>query len=166
MTKQVLFHKIDQQYTARKPDLAPLLTEQTIQILHHLCCPEEAADSYRCQELNPTGKGHKPPHPDELDHFMNHFINQLELSHAMFHPVEFASIAYKRLLDLSPFASRNEETAALFLNMLLAAQGYPIIRNPVELEGYSRAMEKARSMPFPDTDDLSVLIGKEILGLR
>lgn len=142
-----------------------LLTEETLQALHGICCPKDGAKTYRTSDLSPTGKGHKPPHAEDIEHFMNHFMGQLETSLGLFHPVEFAAIAYKRFLDLSPFDSHNEETGALFLNVLLSSAGYPVIQNPVSLPGYAEAMEKARIMPFPDTDDLTSLIGKEILRL-
>lgn len=140
-----------------------LLTEESIWILHSICCSESEKKTYRTSDISATGKDHKPPHPEEIEHFMNHFIGQLETSIALFHPVEFAAIAYKRFLDLSPFTSHNEETAALFLNVLLSSAGYPIIQNPVFLPGYAEAMEKARIMPFPDTDELTCLVGEEIL---
>lgn len=140
-----------------------LLTEETLQILHSICCPKDKSKTYRTIDLSSTGKGHKPPHPEEIEHFMNHFIGQLETSLGLFHPVEFSAIAYKRFLDLSPFVSHNEETGALFLNVLLSSAGYPVIQNPISLPGYGEAMEKARIMPFPDTDELTTLIGEEIL---
>ena len=81
----------------------------------------------------------------------------------MFHPVEFATIAYKRLLDIFPFESHNEETATLFLNLLLAQEGCPVIAPPSTLDGYEEAMKKARMMPFPDTNSLTMLIAKSLL---
>ena len=163
MKKQELLHQIDQTYKNNKNYSTPLLTEHTIKTLHSICCPTEKAGTYRTTEAAPLGKGHKPPHPDEIEHFMHHFMNQMETSNIMFHPVEFAAIAYKRLLDIFPFETHNEETAALFMNVLLAGEGYPVIDRPSKLEGYEEAMEKARMMPFPDTDDLTVMIGEEIV---
>ena len=93
---------------------------------------------------------------------MHHFMNQMQTSHIMFHPVEFAVIAYKRLLDIFPFESHNEETAALFMNLLLARAGYPIADSPKNLAGYDSAIEKARVMPFPDTDPLVKLVAETL----
>ena len=163
MTKQELLNQLEQKCNYEKTHKNPLLNEGTIKSLHKLCCQEKHAGSYRTTDAVPAGKGHKPPAPEEIDHYMHHFMNQMQTSHIMFHPVEFAVIAYKRLLDIYPFESHNEETAVLFLNLLLAQEGYPILDAVNNLDGYEDAMEKARIMPFPDTDPLVVLVIKELL---
>lgn len=163
MTKQELFNTVDQTYKHAKTSKNPLLTEETIKTLHRLCCPNKNGGTYRTSTATSLGKGHIPPAPTEIEHFMHHFINQMETSHVMFHPVEFAVITYKRLLDIYPFESHNEETAMLFLNLLLARQGYPVLGPLANLDGYEEAMEKARMMPFPDTDPLIILAAKELL---
>ena len=163
MTKQELLKNIDSNYKNNNHYRNPLLTETAICSLHRLCCKEKHAGTYRLTDASPLGKGHMPPAPNEINHFMHHFINQMETSHIMFHPIEFAVIAYKRLLDIFPFESHNEETALLFMNLLLAQEGYPIVDSPVHMEGYEATMEKARIMPFPDTDSLVMLIGKMLL---
>ena len=163
MTKQELQNRLDERYQNREKDNATLLSEHTIQTLHSLCCGESESSAYRTTPLSPMGKGHKPPLPEDIAHFMKHFMNQMETSRIMFHPVEFAAIAYKRLLDICPFEGHNEETASLFLNLLLARDGYPVVKRPSSLPGYEEAMEKARIMPFPDTDPLTILIATAIL---
>ena len=163
MTKKKLIENIDSFYKSNGLYENPLLNEGTIQTLHRLCCSNEHADTYRTVSMKPLGAGHMPPAPEEIHHFMHHFINQMQTSRIMFHPVEFAIIAYKRLLDLYPFESHNEETAVLFMNLLLAQGGYPIVDNPAGLEGYEEAMEQARTMPFPDTDPLVKLIAKDLI---
>lgn len=163
MTKQELLNKIDETYKHNKNYKNPLLSEDTIKTLHRLCCPANHAGTYRTTSAESMGNGHTPPLPEEIDHFMHHFINQMETSRIMFHPVEFAAIAYKRLLDIFPFESHNEETAALFMNLLLTQEGYPVIDSPSTLDGYEKAMEKARIMPFPDTNPLAMLVASAIL---
>lgn len=163
MTKQELLNKIDQIYKNNNTHKNPLLSEATIQTLHRLCCNVENAGTYRTTNAKPLGKGHVPPAPEDIEHYMHHFMNQMETSHMMFHPVEFAIIAYKRLLDIFPFETHNEETAALFMNMLLAQEGYPILNSLKGLAGYEAAMEKARMMPFPDTDPLTMLVAQELV---
>ncbi len=162
MTKKKLLESIDTAYTTNTPHINPLLNESTIQSLHRLCCPFETAGSYRTIPAPSLGMGHMPPPPSEIEHFMHHFMNQMETSHIMFHPVEFAIIAYKRLLDIFPFESHNEETAVLFMNLLLAQGGYPIADDPSKLDGYEKAMEQARTMPFPDTDSLVKLVAETL----
>lgn len=163
MTKKKLLENIDTLYKSNNPHTNPLLNEAAIQSLHRLCCPHEHAGTYRKTSATPLGIGHLPPVPEEIDHFMHHFMNQMMTSHIMFHPVEFAIIAYKRLLDIFPFESHNEETAVLFMNLLLAQSGYPIIDDPSGLEGYEEAMEQARTMPFPDTDPLVKLVAENLI---
>jgi len=163
MTKQELLSKIDQTYKHSNVSLNPLLSESTIKILHKLCCNMANAGTYRTTNTNSLGKGHMPPAPEDIEHYMHHFINQMMTSHIMFHPVEFAIIAYKRLLDIFPFETHNEETATMFMNLLLAQEGYPVLNSPARLESYESAMEKARMMPFPDTDPLILLIAEELI---
>lgn len=166
MIKQELLNTIDHKYKQHNKNSNLLLSESTIKILHQLCSPENKTGAYRSTEAIPQGIGHTPPPAKEIDHFMQHFMNQLETSEIMFHPVEFASIAYKRLLDIYPFDSHNEETATLFLNLLLASHGYPVIESPSSLKGYEEAMEKARMMPFPDTNPLTILIATALCKKR
>lgn len=163
MTKQELLNHIDQTYKQTETYADPLLSESTIKTLHRLCCSTDNAGEYRMINAAPLGKGHVPPAPEDIDHFMHHFMNQMMTSRVMFHPVEFASIAYKRLLDIFPFETHNEETAVLFMNLLLAQAGYPVLDSPSKSDGYDDAMEKARMMPFPDTDPLTILVGKKLL---
>jgi Fic family protein len=159
MKKQEQFKRIDQEWKAIPGNVDFLLSEETIKTLQKICCMENPDGAYRTGDFLPEGPHHNPPKASDLDHFMGHFINQMKTSRIMFHPVEFAAIAYKRLLDISPFAAQNEPTAALFLNLLLSASGYPILPSPSTLgTEYEAAMEKAREMPFPDTDPLVSLI--------
>lgn len=163
MTKQELLTKIDETYRNPNYNTDPILSEYTILTLHRLCSAGGNGGVYRTVSITPLGIGHKPPAPDEIHHFMEHFINQMKTSRIMFHPVEFAAIAYKRLLDICPFETGNEETAAMFLNLLLAREGYPIVNLPSDLPGYEEVMKQARAMPFPDTDPLVILIATAIL---
>lgn len=164
MTKQQLLNRIDETYRHDVRDLTMLLNEETIKTLHTICSQTKDpsyAGRYRDIPAIPCGPGHNPPKPEDIDHFMKHFINQMTTSIPMFHPVEFAAIAYKRLLDIYPFSSFNEETALLYLNLLLSKSGYPILSIPdTRKEEYESAMVSARTMPFPDTDPLVLLIGK------
>lgn len=163
MLKSEIFTKLDSASNKNNLQNNPLLNESTIRTLHRLCCHSEYAGTYRTTSAVSLGLGHLPPAPEEIEHFMHHFMNQMQTSHIMFHPVEFAVIAYKRFLDIFPFESHNEETAVLFMNLLLAQGGYPIADDPVGLEGYEKAMEQARTMPFPDTDPLVKLIAESLI---
>lgn len=164
MTKQQLLSHIDEIYRQNTTDFTDLLTEKTICTLHTIC--SQASDPskagiYRKEPALPCGPNHNPPEPAEIAHFMSHFMNQMITSRSMFHPVEFAAIAYKRLLDIYPFASFNEETALLYMNLLLSRAGYPVIAIPdTDKEEYETAMIAARTMPFPDTDPFVLFIGK------
>lgn len=164
MTKQQMLNNIDHEFKDTSGSVDFLLTEDTILSLHKICCTSSDSMStgiYRQGPALPCGEGHKPPEASELHHFMGHFINQMLTSRPMFHPVEFAAIAYKRLLDIYPFDTCNEEVAALFMNLLLSASGYPVVTIPAAYtEEYEAAMIEARKMPFPDTDPLLRLICK------
>ena len=169
MTKQELFSQIDQTVLTAHQDVSLFFTEDTIKTLHKICCQKNAdanAGNYRSEPAPSCGPGHVPPKPSQIPHFMEHFINQMVISRSMFHPIEFAAIAYKRLLDIYPFASCNEETASLFMNLLLAKEGYPLVFMPSACDEYKAAMAAARKMPYPDTDPLVLLVAKYIKKLE
>ncbi|MDO4555783.1 MAG: Fic family protein [Lachnospiraceae bacterium] len=164
MTKIKLLQNIDIEYKRSNADFSNLFSEYTILTLHKICCRNAAsiqAGVYRKGPALPCGPGHNPPEASDIPHYMNHFINQMITSRPMFHPIEFAAISYKRLLDIYPFPSFNEETATLFMNLLLSREGYPLASIPSIYAGeYESAMMAARRMPNPDTDPLVCLIAK------
>lgn len=105
---------------------------------------------------------HPIPAAAEIEHFMEHFMSQLELSKPLMHPIEYAAIAHKRLDDIAPFSLGNRQIALLLLNLILLTEGYCVtILLPAENEAYKQAMQTARTQY--DTQPLTGLIAQGIL---
>lgn len=74
---------------------------------------------------------HIPPHPNEVDLFMDQFEIWLNSDKAAgLHPVEFAARAHYRLVYIHPFVDGNGRTARLLMNFILMRYGFP----PVSIE--------------------------------
>lgn len=63
--------------------------------------------------------------PGDLPHLMRHFSDQILSSRFTLHPIELAAMGLKRLIDISPFESHNEETAVLLADLILVNAGFP-----------------------------------------
>lgn len=141
------------------------ITEDEIKGLHELLYGNDMSDSgYRSNSVKIDDTGHIPPEADELDHFMTHFMSQMQISQKMFHPVEFATICYKRLLDLYPFKVGNEVVATLLLNIALINAGYEQVFVVLSCqEGYIDALKMAQNRSFPEVDPLICLVAKALI---
>ena len=74
---------------------------------------------------------HIPPHPNEVDLFMEQFETWLNSDKVeALHPVEFAAKAHYRLVYIHPFVDGNGRTARLLMNFILMRNGFP----PVSIE--------------------------------
>lgn len=101
---------------------------------------------YRQTEAGTDETGYQPPEAGELPRLMHHLEEQISFSRHTLHPVELAAMAYKRLLDISPFETGNQETACLLMNRILTHFGYQEITDPSCLgERYSRALAVSRT---------------------
>lgn len=143
------------------------LTEAIIRKLHllyyHQIDPKEAGQ-YRKVELHIAGTKQTPPAPEDVPHFMEHFINQMQSSRRFMHPIEFAAICHKRLLDLQPFIAGNGIIARLFMNLILVNAGYGITSiSPVLRSEYSKALELSQGVNNPDIDAFIKLIAECVI---
>jgi len=95
----------------------------------------------------------------EINHFMEHFISQMQYSMKWMHPVEFAAMSHKRILDIQPFLKHNEFLSFLFLNRILISCGYPLTAMLGEdYELYKNAYFATRGMNNPDIDSFTAVI--------
>ena len=102
-----------------------------------------------------------PPKASELQRLIGHFISQLQISRQMFHPIEYATICHKRILELYPFEDKNEEVAFLVLNVLLAQVGFkPIVMSEEKRIQYLKLLKAAQHPSHPDIDGLITFIAK------
>jgi Fic family protein len=131
------------------------LTEVIIKRLHYLCCNklDREAGHYRKVQVKNLQSNVIPPAPEEVPHFMEHFMNQMQSSRSFMHPIEFAVICHKRLLDIQPFIIGNGIIARLFMNLILVHEGYGItIIPPVLRNEYINTLKMTQRVNNPDID--------------
>lgn len=170
MTRQELYKLADTQRVdmsnnssdnwlfAFQEDQNTMLTEESLKKMHMLL---GGTGTYRRGDLKTKPIGIKPPKADELPRLMGHFMSQLQISRQMFHPIEYATICHKRILELYPFEDKNEEVAFLVLNILLMQDGYqPIVIEEVQKEAYLNALQAAQHPSHPDIDRFITFIAE------
>lgn len=144
-----------------------VITEDIIKTMHYLLfnkMEEREAGQYRKKQSEESKKERRLPPPEEIPHFMEHLINQIESSKKMLHPIEFATMSHKRLLEIQPFEEGNEYIARLLLNLILVSAGYTVTTIPTELkEDYNHALMAAQKKDNPDIDRLTVFIAECVI---
>jgi Fic family protein len=143
------------------------ITEDIIKRIHYLFYqrlnPEEAGQ-YRKSRITIAGSRHLPPKPEEVAHLMEHFINQMQSSKPFMHPIEFAAICHKRLLDIQPFQDGNDRIARLFMNLILVREGYGVTMISPELGNeYTKAIMLSQQMDHLDIDTLIEFIAERVI---
>lgn len=158
------------------------ITEALLKNFYGLCSPIEEVRrevlmsteiessemcSYRTVALQPEWAKHTPPAPGDLDHYMKHFMGQMQISRQMFHPIEFAAICYKRILEICPFETGNEAVALLVLNLLLIGNGYEGIASfkDRELDYWSKLI-KAQHPSQPDIDGFIAFVANYVVDIE
>ncbi|MBE6024189.1 MAG: hypothetical protein E7231_13505 [Cellulosilyticum sp.] len=166
MTRQECFKLVDElKMTQEKQMLFPLeideklmLTEEGLKQMHQVL---GGTGKYRTGSLTVEPIGIMPPEASELERLMGHFISQLQISKQMFHPIEYATICHKRILELYPFEDKNEEVAFLVLNILLSQAGLKPVRMSDNQKGeYIKLLRAAQHPSHPDIDSLITFIAR------
>ena len=104
--------------------------------------------TYRRCKVGIVGTNLIFPYPEELPKLMNDFNDWLTniQSVGVMHPVELASKAHFRFVDIHPFIDGNGRTARLLMNMLLLKNEYPPLIIKVEdKKDYIDALNNTRS---------------------
>ena len=126
-----------------------LFTEQILRQMHQVL---GGTGAYRKKDAI-QGSSRAVPEAAEVPRLVGHFISQLQISKQMFHPIEYAAICHKRILELCPFEDKNEELAFLVLNLLLSQAGYPpVIIRLEDRRVYEETLIKAQHPSQPDID--------------
>jgi Fic family protein len=140
-----------------------ILSEDIIKQMHYLYYHQvdpNKSGQYRKEPIAALN-GHVPPAPEELAQLMEHFISQMENSKRFMHPIEFAAMCLKRLVDIQPFADGNDFVARLFMNFILVREGYSITLIPPEREEeYRSAIIASQTKLYPEIDPLIKLIAE------
>ncbi|HEX3076272.1 MAG TPA: Fic family protein [Lachnospiraceae bacterium] len=146
---------------AKQKDL--VITEELIQSLHRCIYQSfivENAGQYRDTQSSLSGRN-VPSHED-VPRLMAHLANQIESSRSTLHPIELATMAHKRLLDILPFDFGNGQVARLLMNLILVHYGYSIVAIPEEkMVDYKNAIKTARKQG--DTEPLTKLIANYVI---
>lgn len=138
------------------------ITEDTIKHIHFLIYSEldqGEAGHYRKKPSNISAAGYIPPDSEDVPRLMEHFINQMQNSRRMMHPIEYATMCHKRFIDIQPFNVGNDTLALLLLNLILINEGYGVTVISQESYGtYKHALTLSRRKINPDIDKLTSLI--------
>lgn len=173
MTRQKLFKLADEYKETQdrkslfnlENDEAAVLTEESLKQFHQIL---GGTGKYRTDKMQTTPIGTVLAPVEELSHLIGHFISQLQISRQMFHPIEYATICHKRILELYPFEDKNEEVAFLVLNLLLTQSGYKaIVIGETEKEEYRKLLRAAQHPSHPSIDEFITFIAEcEVKALK
>lgn len=131
-----------------------VLTEDVLKELHRLLYAKTAPDE--------AGKYREES--EELLHYLNHYLGQLEVSARFSQPVEFATIAHKRFMDVRPFAQGNETIAELLLHLWLRRAGYQTVAlAETDRAAYETALQTARNPECPDPEALIRFVTQNVI---
>lgn len=152
----------------------PEITEEMIKRLHELLYRSIAAveaGQYRMGHAELSGiehlqsdAEHIQPGAEDIPHLMEHFINQMRSSRRMLHPIEYAAISYKRLMDISPFKEGNGKVARLLINTVLVNSGYCVTTIPLKRhEEFAKALAESKKDNNTHIDGLINLLAECVL---
>lgn len=123
----------------------PKLNEQVVKQVHRILVEniEEDGGVYRTKDVSIFAEYHKlPSHqflPTEMIRLFEYYENAEKE-----HPIDAAVTFHCRLLEMHPFAQKNELLAKLVLNYLLMDAYYPCIFIPMhQQKEYTTAIERA-----------------------
>jgi len=139
-----------------------LLTEDQIQKLHKLfyaLIDEENAGTYRTERVFITGTEYTPPPPAKVPAAIQKFVADMNAQRGSVHPIEYAALVHKGLVDVHPFVDGNGRTARLLMNLALIQSGYGIaIIPPVRRGEYIDALRASQRAKNPDNTPFLSLI--------
>lgn len=133
------------------------ITEENILQLHFLFyngIDSEMAGKYRNKEVYLTGTEKSLPSPKEIPELMKEFIMRMDELKGKLHPIEYAALLHKKLVDIHPFVDGNGRTARLLMNLSIINSGYGIVCiSPVLRNEYINSLrlsdnEKVKNEPF------------------
>lgn len=145
------------------------ITEEMINRIHFLLqegSEVQMAGQYRMIQI-PGSNSHQPPAAEDLPHLMEHFISQMSISKKMFHPIEFAVMCYKRIMDMLPFAEANDKVALVLMNCILWNEGYGIVSIPSSrFNEFQTVLSDAQKVGYPDIDGFISFITNRVIEME
>ncbi len=142
-------------------------SEESIKRIHYLFyngIDAEKAGQYRKGQVFISGTEYVPPTAEEVPRLMAALIDDLNVKRDKLHPVELASYAHRRLVDIHPFQDGNGRTARLLMNLILVNKGYCVVSIPPVLRhDYITALQQAQRSKAPsDTAFIKLIAECEI----
>lgn len=146
----IAFDAMRQLAASKVPVTVELLGE-----FHRMLLGADSASPYRTTPLRHGAD------PDDLSHLMSHFIDQMTSS-AYLHPIEYAAMCHKRLLNIRPWSTDNHKTARLLMNYVLISHGFPpACIGPEQSEQYYTALNALRTQY--DIDSFTALLAENVI---
>ena len=143
------------------------LAEDQILKLHKLfyaLVDEENAGTYRRERVFITGTDYTPPAPDKVPAAIKKHISEMKALRGTVHPIEYAALLHKGLVDVHPFVDGNGRTARLLMNLALIQDGYGIaIIPPVRRGEYIDALRASQRAKKPDNTAFLSLIAECVI---
>jgi len=134
------------------------ITEQNILDLHRLFyyrIDQKNAGHYRKVQVFISGAEFVPPSSAKVPSLMKKFVDYIPILEEEMHPVEYAALLHKDLVEIHPFIDGNGRTARLLMNLALLQHGYPItIIPPILRNDYITAIKLTQT----DTKDSAPFI--------
>ena len=110
----------------------------------------EKAGVYRDVQIFITGTEYMPPKPEDIPALMKELVDQLTGKWDSLHPVQLASFAHLKLVEIHPFIDGNGRTARLLMNLIIINRGYQVISIPPILRmEYINALKAAQREKNP-----------------
>ena len=143
------------------------ITEAQILELHRLfysLVDENAAGKYRTERVFIAGTEYLPPAPENVPTQMREAIAYMQNLYGTVHPIAYAALIHKRLVDVHPFIDGNGRTARLLMNLALLQAGYGIaIIPPVRRGEYIETLRISQRENRPDNDPFIALIAECVI---
>ncbi|MCK5146298.1 Fic family protein [bacterium] len=132
-----------------------IIIEKDIKKLHQLFyyrIDKTNAGAYRKLKVFISGTKFVPPAPEKVPELMQTFAKKIPEIQKEYHPIEFAALIHKEIVDIHPFVDGNGRTARLLMNLALLQAGYVVtIIPPIRRADYIASIVKSQVNPKDDT---------------
>ena len=152
--------------TLAKDKDTPLREEQILELhrLFYMLMDEESAGVYRQERVFITGTDYTPPTPHWVPAAMKGYVAEMDALRGTVHPIEYAALVHKGMVDIHPFVDGNGRTARLLMNLALIQAGYGIaIIPPVRRVEYIDALRASQRAKSPDLEPFLSLIAECVI---
>lgn len=143
------------------------LTEELINRLHYLfyhAIDVDNAGGYRKVQNFITGTEYVPPSPAKIPDLMHSFVERMNEAKWKLHPIEYAALLHKGLVDIHPYVDGNGRTARLLMNLALVNEGYGVtIIPPVLRREYISTISISQVKDHRNTDPFVCFIAERVI---